>query len=358
MTRRQKLAVGVTALFVVGIVLLWMAPGRQRSLAQSSVQSPAPLMARGFTDAPAGTVVVFGMGSDRLLELRVVEGQKVKRGEIIAVLSNYPAADISVRSAEAELEQVKLQHESLVAGIRATQKPNRQIEGANNGDDNGKVKVKASDTPKVGIAEQEAVVKLSAEQNKLKELEMQRSSLPAQQKQLEISVSEQKLERDRAQLRVLKETLASDLAQSEADIRIKTAKLENAQAMRERGLVRSPLDGIVVQIWTRPGERIERGIAQIVDMGQLRVLADIDEVLVGRIAPGGRVNVIFHGENIVHEGKIVHIAATVKRMLSMGSLGSGTTNVNVVQVEVALDDPSQMPQMLGREAQVTFLHSR
>lgn len=356
MTQRQKLAVGVAALLAVGIVLLWMALGRQTNLAQGSVRLPAPLMARGFTDAPAGTVVISGAGSDRLLELRVVEGQKVKRGEIIAVLSNYPVADISVRSAKAELEQVKLQHESLISGIRVTRKLNQQVEGSDNGKDGGKVKV--SDTPKVGIAEQEALVRLSTEENKLKELEMQRSSLPAQQKQLEIGVSEQKLERDRAQLRVLKETLASDLAQSETDIRIKTAKLENARAMREQGLVRSPLDGIVVQIWARPGERIERGIAQIVDMSRLRVLADIDEVLLGRIAPGGKANVVFHGEKTIHQGKIAHIAATVKRMPSMGSLGSGTTNVNVVQVEVALDDPSQMPQMLGREAQITFLDTR
>jgi hypothetical protein len=89
-------------------------------------------------------------------------------------------------------------------------------------------------------------------------------------------------------------------------------------------------------------------------MSQLRVIADIDEQLLGRVALGGKAQVVFRGEKTIHDGKIVRIGSTVKRMASMGSLGTGTTNLNVVQVEVVLDDPSQMPEILGREALVTF----
>jgi HlyD family secretion protein len=348
MAPRLKFAVGMSALLVVGAIVLSVAVGRQSSRAQDAVPSPMPLMVRGFTDAPAGQTMIAGVGGDRVLELRIAEGQKVKRDQVIAVLSNYPVADIAVRSAEAELEQLEHLHESLVSGIRPTPKVNH----AAGGKDKGKSK---DDSSKIGIAEQEAVVKLSTEENKLKVWQMQRSGLPAAQKELEISVSEQKLERDRAKLRVLKETLASDLAQNETDIRIQTAEVDRARMVREQALVRSPFDGIVVQILTHPGERIGLGIAQIVDMSQLRVLADVDEVLLGRVKLGSKVNVIFHGEARVHEGKVVRIAETVRRLPSMGSLGSGATHVRVVPIEVELDDPSQMPQMLGREAEVTFL---
>src|SRR5476651_2325100 len=312
MTPRLKFIL-VATVVLVGAALLWMAPKRQVNLAQESARLPAPVIARGFADAPAGLVVMYGEGSLTLLELRVTEGQRVKRGEIIAVLANYPVDDVAVRSAEVQLEQAKRRHESLAAGIRPTRKPMAD------GDTKGRVseKTKAPDTPKIGISEQEAVVRFSTAEHQLKVLEMQRSGLPAEEKELEIRVSETKSERDRAQLRVLKETLASDLTESEADVSIKAAKLENARAKRERGLVRSPLDGIVVQVWTHPGEKIERGIAQIVDMSQLRVIADIDEQLLGRVALGGKAQVVFRGEKTIHDGKIVRIGSTVKRMACM-----------------------------------------
>jgi multidrug resistance efflux pump len=348
MTQNPIFAIGVAALIVAGAVFLSISPGRQDSHAEDGVHSRAPLMARAFTDASAGEVVIAGVGSDRLLELKVVEGQSVKRGDVIAVLANYPAADIAVRSAEAQLRQIESRHESLAQGIRPSPKADKSANGQ------GKSKKKDAE-PTVGVAEQEAIVRLAAAESKLKQLEMARSALPDDQRDLEIRISDEKLEHDRAKLRVLKETLASDLAQSETDIQIQTAELERARRLREQGLVRSPLDGVVVQILARPGERIGRGVAQIVDMSRLHVVADIDEVLVHRIKLGGKVNVTFHGEKTIHPGKIVRIASTVKRMASLGSLGTGSTKIRVVPVEIALDDPSQMPHILGREAEVTFI---
>ncbi len=64
---------------------------------------------RLYRDAPEGTAVVAGdpSGGSVLVELRVKDGQKVKKGEIVAVLSNYARADVTLRMAEADL--VKLQ---------------------------------------------------------------------------------------------------------------------------------------------------------------------------------------------------------------------------------------------------------
>ena len=48
-------------------------------------------------------------------------------------------------------------------------------------------------------------------------------------------------------------------------------------------------------------------------------------------------------------------APTVKRMQRMEPDGGSSTDARVVQVEIQLDDPSSMPQVLGRETRVTFL---
>jgi multidrug resistance efflux pump len=206
------------------------------------------------------------------------------------------------------------------------------------------------------IAMQEVMVRSATEEVKLKNLEMQRSGKPPDQKQLEQSISLQSLEREQAKLRVMKETLQTDLQQIDTDISIIKAKLDNARNTREQALVRSPLDGIVIQIYSRQGERVaQNGIAKIVDLSQLRVLADVDELNVGRIAAGGKVEVTFRGSPTVYMGTISRVAPTVKRMQRMEPDGGSSTDARVVQVEIQLDDPSSMPQVLGRETRVTFL---
>src|ERR1700756_964694 len=115
MAREQKFrwgATGVAVLCVIPALVLWIAPTRQTSSAQDGVRPLGPLISRGYTDAPAGTAVLAGdttTGGVVLTERHVKEGQKVKRDEVIAVLSNYTKADVIVRSTEAELEKARRQ---------------------------------------------------------------------------------------------------------------------------------------------------------------------------------------------------------------------------------------------------------
>jgi hypothetical protein len=113
MAQAKKFTLGATGLMVVAVIaalVLWMAPSRQTSSAQDGARPVAALISRGYTDAPAGTAVVAGdpAGGTNLLELRIKDGQKVKRDEIIAVLSNYPKADVALRMAEANMRNVIL----------------------------------------------------------------------------------------------------------------------------------------------------------------------------------------------------------------------------------------------------------
>lgn len=332
MAKTQKFrwgATGIAALFVLAAVILWIAPSRQTSSAQDAIKANGPLISRGFTDAPAGTVLVAGstLGGDVISELRIVEGQRVKRDEVIAVLSGYSAADVSLRTAEAELEKNKRIREAMVSGYRVSE-----------------------------ISQQEVVVKSKVDENRLKGLETARSGRTPDMKQLDLSISEYELQREQAKLRVLKETLQTDLAQIDTDITISAAKVDNARTTREQSLVRSPVDGIVVQIFERQGERnAGLGIAKLVDMSKLRVFADLDEVHLGRVVVGGKVEVSFRGSTTTYKGKISRIAPAVKRMQRIEPDSGSSTDARVVQVEIELDDLANMPQVLGRETRVSFL---
>lgn len=321
---------GALAVVLLAGLALWVTPSRQTSSAQDAVRATGPLISRGYTDAPAGTAVISGepsIGGPILTELRAVDGQRVKKDDILAVLSNYSRSDVTVHITEAELAKTERQREAMVSGFRVTE-----------------------------IAVQEAVVRSSAANTKLKALEMARSGKTPEMRQLELDISQHDLEKEQAKLRQLIDTLDTDRASIDYDITILKARLDSAKTAREQSLVRSPLDGIVVQIYTRQGERVSHnGIAKIVDLSQLRVLADVDEVHLGRVVAGGKVDVTFRGSPTVYKGKIARIAPTVKRMQRIEPDGATSTDARVVQVEIELDDPSSMPQVLGRETRVTFL---
>ena len=323
-------ALGVVTMIAIVALALWLTPSRQRSSAQDRDQANnRPLIARGYTDAANGTVVIAGdpLGGQTVIELRIKEGQTVKRDQIIAVLSNYPRADITVRMAEANLQKLKQERETMLTGARVTR-----------------------------IAMQEATVRTTIDLNKLKGLERLRSARPADQKELEVSIAERNLANQKATLELQKQALKNDLAANQIDIDNSQATLETARADRDASLVRSPVDGLVAEIYTRQGELIpgHPGIAKIVDMRQLRVLAEVDELHLPRLVPGGRVEITFRGNSRVYGGKIVRAPMTVTRVKrSKADLGQGSAHL--VEAEIEFDDPSTIPQMLEREARVTFL---
>lgn len=330
MAQSNKIAwVGAVALAVavISLAIVFVLPDLQVGTAQNRSEVNGPLISRGYTDAPAGTAVIAGdpVGGSVLTELRVKNGQAVKRGEVIAILNNHATADVELRRIESELAKARRKRESMISGYRTAE-----------------------------IALQEISVRTASEENRLKDLELSRSSVPPDQKQLQSNLSQQSLEREQAKLRFQKEVLAADLAQTESDIAILEAKLEEARVERELAVVRSPLDGVVVDIYTRQGERISfRGIAKIVDLDQIRIFADVDEIHLRSVKPGGKVEFTFQGSRTIHVGTITRTPLTVKRT-KRSEADLGESNARLVEVEIKPDDPHSIPQMLGREARVVF----
>ena len=320
-------------MIAVVTTVLWVPGSRQTSAQGADKPGQLQLIARGSTDATEGTVVISGeaAGGVLLIELRIKERQKVGKGEIIAVLSRYQRADNALQMAEADLTKLKMTYETVLNGTRVAE-----------------------------IALQEATVKSTIESNKLQGLQRARAAKPADQKEIEAVIAEQALERQKKTLELMKTNLSIDLDQYKVDLTNAAARVDAARQSLEDCLVRSPIEGVVLQILTRRGERISpAGIATIVDMKQLRVLADVDEKSIGRVKPGGKVDVTFQSDNRVYKGVVERIAPTVKSMQrpdSGGGTSGGTSgDARLVEVKIMFDDPASVPQVLGREARVSFL---
>ena len=137
-------------------------------------------------------------------------------------------------------------------------------------------------------------------------------------------------------------------------VRLKAA-LDQAIRIREEALVRSPIDGVVTQINSRQGEMASGvGIAKVVDMKQLRVFATVDELHLPRLKVGAPVEVTFRGSPTVYKGKIAIDPMAVKRE-KRSEADLGVASVRQIEVEIQADDGVTFPEILGREARVTFL---
>src|SRR5215208_291138 len=101
----KRVMTGTVAVVAIAVAGAWIARSQQAANGSTVLQSSGPLIARGYTEAPAGTAMIASdpNGGSVLKELRIKEGQIVKRDEIIAVMGNYPAAEVGVKIAEKNL---------------------------------------------------------------------------------------------------------------------------------------------------------------------------------------------------------------------------------------------------------------
>jgi multidrug resistance efflux pump len=326
--RKVHGGVDLTVLRIMAVLSVCFTAMLTSSRAGDGKNANTPLIARGYTDAPEGIALVAGdpEGGSNVIELRIREGQKVTRDEIISVLSNYAKANAALRIAEGQLTRLKRIDDEVLKAIGPAQ-----------------------------IALQEAAVQSAEADNKLKALERARSNKPLDQRELEARIADLSLQKQRSDLKLAKQSLANDQARNQADILKIEALIRHEYQVREQALVRSPLNGVVVQIFSRVGERVSpNGIAKIVDMGQLRAIADVDELNLNRVKLGEKVEITFRGNAKVYKGTITRIGEAVKRMQRADPYDGSSTDARTVQVQIGFDDPENVPQVLGREARVVF----
>ncbi len=324
----KRVMTGAMAVVAVAVAAAWIARSQQTANGTSAAATVGPLIARGYTEAPSGTVMIANdpNGGSVLKELRIKEGQFVKRGEIIAVMANYSGAEVNLKIAENNLLKAERTRDAILKGTRV-----------------------------VDLQLEEDSLKSAVESERLRTIVRNRSGKPPAEKELEVRLSEQRIQNQEAGLALSKRRLQIDLEQNAIDIVRLKAAVDQALRIREEALVRSPIDGVVTQINSREGEMASGvGIAKVVDMKQLRVFATVDELHLPRLKVGSPVEVTFRGSPTVYKGKIAIAPMAVKRE-KRSEADLGVANVRQIEVEIQADDGIIFPEMLGREARVTFL---
>ncbi len=320
-TRPSSFAVGWLALAI-------LASASSIALGQSKADAGdrPPLIVRGYTDVPNATVRVGTVSGDVMTELRVQDGQSVKAGDVVAVLRGYETVGRSLQISEARRDLARLKYQTLKDGPRTRE-----------------------------LAGQEQAVRLAELSAKRTLIEIQRSATLPEIKQIDSETAQAKVDQEQRKLATMRAALDADTQTAAAELAIAEAEVEQLRSNRENSLIRSPINGVILQLYARQGEVVgAQGVAKIVDLSQLRVLADVDEVQLDRVQVGGRADIRLRGRDEPFKGRVSRVVPSVNRLRRPDPEGATPMDARVVQVEVEFIDTEHIPQVIGREVRVTL----
>ncbi|WP_225871758.1 MULTISPECIES: efflux RND transporter periplasmic adaptor subunit [unclassified Thermosynechococcus] len=115
-------------------------------------------------------------------------------------------------------------------------------------------------------------------------------------------------------------TAQQGVAVAQGRVQAQTALVQQARARLNQALLRSPLNGVVLERLTEVGNLLQPGgeVLRLGDIRQLKVVVEVSERELARLAPGQRATVTFDAvPNRTYEGRITRIspAAAAARLI-------------------------------------------
>ena len=372
---KQLLIVG-TVLFVGGgVYSVW----QSKTVTQSPQPVTAPkiqtVTALGFLE-PQGKVVKLSApsssgGASRVEKLLVKQGDRVRAGQVIAVLDNYDRLQVALQQAE---QQVKVSQSNLAvvkAGakkgeVNAQQSEITRLEAQRQGDldaqmatidrvqaevQNAEVEAKRYET-----LYQQGATSASLRDSKVLVVNTTKRSLQEAQAVLNRTQTTRspELNSAKATLDRIAEVRPVDIDAAQAQVDRDVAAVQQAKVQLDMAEVRAPQNGVVLDIHTRPGELISAdGIVELGRTSQMTALLEVYETDISKVKTGQTVKLFADSRPDALTGKVVEIGSKVKRQNVVNSDTSGNIDARVVEVRVQLDGDSAQKVVGLTNLQVT-----
>ena len=170
--------------------------------------------------------------------------------------------------------------------------------------------------------------------------QQQLTEAQANLKRIQTSRKQQVIE-SRATLDRIAEVRPVDVAAAQAELNRVKASLVRAKANLRQSYVRSPQDGQVFEIYTRPGEIVSNnGIIEIGQNSQMYAVAEIYQSDIRKIRPGQKVKIFSDSLNGELAGTVELVGLQVKRQDVINADPSSNIDSRIVETRVKLDEES------------------
>lgn len=349
-------------------VVLRPAPGEPSPGARSPLPTGGAVVtqAAGWVEPDPYPIAVSALTDGVVREVLVLEGQPVRKGDVLARLIDDDAilavarADAELASRRANLEAARRQWERPVEGDRAVAATAAAVDEAKAELDRLEADVAAEEARADELADQLRRIEPSAATGaaSLQELEAIRFRLVAQRAVarasaarrpvLEAQLRQRQTESHAAaQNRELRIDERRTLDSAEAAFRLAAAQLDEAKLRLARTEVRAPADGVVMNRLVEPGGKLMMAmdsptssyVARLYDPARLQVRVDVP------LADASKVGVGTPAEITVEALPGRTLAGEVSRVVHEADVAK-----NTVQVKVRISAPADglRPEMLAR----------
>lgn len=329
---------------------------------------------------PQGEVIKLSVAyaqDSRVNKLLVNEGDRVKAGQIIAILQGIDKKQMELTEAEklhgiakakfaktkageTKLAEIAAQ-EAIIARIQAqltTQTVEKQAAIAR-----AKAELQNAEASykRYQALHRQGAIATADFDDKRKALKTAQANLEAAQAQLATTVSTLRLQiqTEKAMLEKLEEIRPVDVRVAQAEMEKAAVYVNRIKTELEDFYVRSPVAGQILKINTRVGEQVNtsQGIVELGRTQQMYAIAEIYETDVSKIQVGQRASIISEhgGFTGTLNGTVDHIGLQIKKQDILDSDPAADKDSRVVEVKVRLDpeDTAKVARLTNLQVRVT-----
>ncbi len=244
-------------------------PAQSASVAASEAPKHSVALASPGRVEGADDTVFLGAGADGVIgAIYVREGTPVRRGEIIASIA---CADLesTLQAALAESKAFQEARARLLIGSRAEER-----------------RVAAERTQAARAVRDEADRRLARLEKLFAKDEVPATAIDEARRNRDVATANLKAEEQAEQL-VNAPPLPEEVRQADANVSAADGKVKVARDRLDKCVVRAPIDGSILRVFSRPGESFStvtpKPIVSIADLSRRRVRAEIDERDVAKV---------------------------------------------------------------------------
>ncbi|WP_029459719.1 HlyD family secretion protein [Solidesulfovibrio alcoholivorans] len=265
----------------------------------------------------------------KIREVLVEEGDRVRQGQVLARLAadELPAR---VDAAEQALAASEAAFAKTVAGARDMERKEARA----------------------AVDEARAVLEVARTENERRRQLLSREVLSkeeADRAEREYKVASERLDAARQRFRLVDDpTREEDVKRALAQVGEARARLEEARALAEKGVIRSPIDGVVLRKHRRAGEMVsvsfDTPVVTVGDVSRLRVRADVDERDIAKVAVGQKAILMAeaYGDKRFL-GHVSRVAGILGKKNIRTDDPSEKNDTRILETLVDVDEPAELP---------------
>lgn len=367
----------VSTLFVLTSHRFLQANPTSAEPASHNEQTGKRVTALGYL-TPQGNIIHLSApaGNQRLMELRVKEGDRVKAGQILAVMDNLDKYQATVESARAKVNVtqarlVQVQAGEKLGAIEAQRRQIAELEAQVAGDvadQQGVIarqevelnRTEADYRRYLNLSKDGVVAKATAENARLqaqieqRKLQDTRARLSAIQ-----STGEERIRGARATLDSLTNVQPTSISVAQAERDEAISQLRKSEVELESVYVRSPVAGQILRLNTNVGEIV--GSSGPLDIGQTQqmyMVAEVYESDVQHIKPGQSATIVSNYGGL--RGEVKGVVEQVGLQINKSGIGNddpaSDTDTRVVKVKIRLhpQDSQRVQSLNNLEVRATI----